>query len=216
MSTLPFLPEQHLRGLEAYVRALTPTQSNPQAILHSTLMAVQSTVQALLSSLSRPTNLISQIVAAKREADRNDSSIGRTSRWPLGLLDDTRQRLQEEKEKRARKSREQAGHLARELRYTQQTVASELAGWQELHETMGRRALREFAKGMVVQERVRLEGMMRALKLVRAGVRPQGVAGLGMAAKQSSQSSILTPDQKREVTEGNGVIGTGEQSGEGG
>lgn len=167
VSSLKFLPRSHLSALEAYVRAMAPTQSSPQATLHNTLLAIQSTVQALLSSLARPATLIGQITAAKREADRNDSAAGRSSRWPLGLLDDTRQRLQEGKDKRAKKSREEAEYLSRELRFTQQTVAGELAGWQETHDKMGRRAIREFARAMVVQERVRLDGMVRALRKVR-------------------------------------------------
>ncbi|KAG9502630.1 hypothetical protein J7337_005462 [Fusarium musae] len=153
-------------AFETYVRSIVPTQSNAQANLHSSFLALQSTVQALLASLSRPPSIISQMRAAKREADRNFNSLNK-SRWPLGLLDDTRQRLYDEKEERARKSREEAANLARELRYTQQTVAGELAGWQELHEKMGRHAIREFVRGMVVQERMKLDGMLRALRKVR-------------------------------------------------
>jgi hypothetical protein len=85
-------------------------------------------------------------------------------------LDETRQRLQDGKEKRAKKSREEAEYLSRELRYTQQTVAGELAGWQDMHDKMGRRAIREFARTMVVQERMRLDGMLRALRKVRTDV----------------------------------------------
>ena len=108
---------------------MAPTQASPQAMLHNTLMAIQSTVQALLSSLARPTTLISQITAAKRDARSNDSSAGRSSRWVLGLLDESRQRIQDGREKRAKKYREEAEYLSRELRYTQQTVAGELAKW---------------------------------------------------------------------------------------
>jgi hypothetical protein len=170
VSWLRYLPRSHVNAMEAYVRAMAPTQSNPQATLHNSLLAVQSTVQALLSSLARPATLINQIMAAKRDADRNDSSTSRPSRWPLGLLDETRQRLQDGKEKRAKKSREEAEYLSRELRYTQQTVAGELAGWQDMHDKMGRRAIREFARTMVVQERMRLDGMLRALRKVRTDV----------------------------------------------
>ncbi|KAF4344132.1 VPS9 domain protein [Fusarium beomiforme] len=156
VSTLQFLPPTYIDAFETYVRAIVPTQSNAQANLHSSFLALQSTVQALLASLSRPPSIISQMRAAKREADRNFNSLNR-SRWPLGLLDDTRQRLYDEKEERARKSREEAANLAKELRYTQQTVAAELAGWQDLHEKMGRQAIREFVRGMVVQERMKLD-----------------------------------------------------------
>lgn len=167
VSTLHFLPTSHIDAFEIYVRAITPTQSNPQVTLHTSLLGVQSTVQGLLSALSRPATLIGQIQAAKREAERNFNSAARPSRWPLGLLDDTRQRMQEEKEERARESREEAGYLSRELRYTQQTVAGELAGWQGMHDEMGKRLIREYVKGMVVQERNKLDGMMRALRKVR-------------------------------------------------
>lgn len=167
VSGIVFLPRGHITALEMYARAMQPTQSSPHATLHTTLIAVQSTVQALLSALGRPTTMVAQIINAKREADRNQGSIGRSSRWPLGLLDDTRQRLQEEKEKKAQKWRQEASYMARELRYTQQTVAAELAGWQNMHDTMARRALREYARGMVLQERMRLEGMTRALRAIQ-------------------------------------------------
>lgn len=167
VSAIDFLPGSHIGALETYVRAMAPIEASPQAALHSTLLAIQSTAQALLASLSRPAALISQMAAARREADRNDSSAGRPSRWPLGLLDETRQRLQEGKEKRARKSREEADFLARELRHTQQTVAGELAGWQDLHGKMGRRAIRDYARGMVVRERLQLDGMVQALRRAR-------------------------------------------------
>ncbi|KAF5537343.1 VPS9 domain-containing protein [Fusarium napiforme] len=146
VSTLQFLPPRYIDAFETYVRSIVPTQSNAQANLHSSFLALQSTVQALLASLSRPPSIISQMRAAKREADRNFNSLNK-SRWPLGLLDDTRQRLYDEKEERA--------------------LAGELAGWQELHEKMGRHAIREFVRGMVVQERMKLDGMLRALRKVR-------------------------------------------------
>ncbi|KJZ73281.1 hypothetical protein HIM_07285 [Hirsutella minnesotensis 3608] len=166
---IEYLPPSHIEAFESYVRAMAPTQTGPQPALHATLLAIQCTVQALLSSLSRPTMLIGKIWAAKREADSNEHAAGRSSRWPLGLLDETRQRMQDDKEQRARKSREEAEYASRELRYTQQTVAAELAGWQDMHEKIGRRALRDFAWGMVVQERMKLDGMVRALRKVRSG-----------------------------------------------
>ncbi|KAJ4221664.1 hypothetical protein FSOLCH5_009004 [Fusarium solani] len=195
VSTLQFLPTTHVEAFETYVRSIVPTQSNAQATLHSTLLALQSTVQALLASLSRPPSLISQMRAAKREADRNFNSLNK-SRWPLGLLDDTRQRLYDEKEERARKSREEAANIARELRYTQQTVAGELAGWQELHDKLGHRAIREFARGMVVQERMKLEGMMRALRKIRTGNGEGGTHAAGNGTRSPAPSS-----PRREATE---------------
>jgi hypothetical protein len=169
VSTLRYLPRAHKEGFEAYVQALTPTQYSAQAGFHTNLLAVQSTVQALLSALARPTALIDRMSTARREAERTQGAAGRPSRWALGLLDDTRQRSMDEKGEKARRLGEEVNHLSKELRYTQQTVASELAGWQSMHERMGRRAIREYARGMVVQERTRMDGLMRALRKVRAG-----------------------------------------------
>lgn len=63
-------------------------------------------------------------------------------------------------------SREELRGLGAELRYTQQTVAGELAGWQELHVRLGRRAVRAFVERVVVVERERLEEMRRAMRAV--------------------------------------------------
>ncbi|CCF46258.1 hypothetical protein CH063_15068, partial [Colletotrichum higginsianum] len=169
VSTLPFLPPAYITALESYVRSIAPMQSNPYAIFHSTFLASQSTIQALLSALSRPPAQIAQISVARKSVERNYNSLTRSTRWPLGLLDDTRQRFNEEREEKARQSQEQVDDLGRELRYSQQVVAGELAGWQDLHEKMGRRAIKEFAKGMMIQERLRLAGMMRALRRLREG-----------------------------------------------
>lgn len=208
VATLQFLPTRHLDAFETYVRAITPTQTNPQVTLHTSLLGVQSTVQGLLSALSRPAALIGQIQAAKREAERNSNSAARPSRWPLGILDDTRQRMQDEKEERARRSREEAGYLARELRYTQQTVASELAGWQSMHDKMGKQVIREYVKGIVVQERNKLEGMLRALRKVR------GVAEEGREREWGPLRSPGLRVQDREMAEA-GLAQTDEASGGG-
>lgn len=168
VSTLPFLPSAHLTAFETYVRALSPTTANPYAVFHSSFLALQSTIDAILTALTRPPRLINQINNARKTVDKNFSSISRSTRWPLGLLDDTRQRLNEEREERARAGQAEVNNLSRELRYTQQTVAQELAGWQDMHERMGRKAIRELARGMVVVEKMRLEGMRRALRKLRA------------------------------------------------
>ncbi|PNY25764.1 Uncharacterized protein TCAP_04304 [Tolypocladium capitatum] len=211
VAAVEYIPGTHVGALEAHVRAMAPAQSSPPATLHTTLLAVQSTVQAMLSSLSRPATLISQITAARREADRNENSVGRSSRWPLGLLDETRQRLQDGKEQRARKSRQEAEHLSRELRYTQQTVAAELAGWQDMHEKMGRRAIREFARGMVIQERMRLDGMMRALRKVEAVERRTGAE----TRRRARQAGVPWPEQNGGAAQRTAATATDEAKGGG-
>ena len=155
------------------------------------MLSLQSAIQAILSALSRPPQLAAQIAAARRAAERAyralvSSSSGSASstaqgsssaRWPLGglglgmglgLLDETRQRIHGERADRARRTAEEADALARELRYTQQTVAAELAGWQDLHGRLARAALREHARAMLVLERERLAGLRRAARQFRA------------------------------------------------
>jgi hypothetical protein len=121
----------------------------------------------MLLSLSRPTSLISSINTSRKAIERSYNSLSRSTRWPLGLLDETRQRLNEEKEDKVRRTREEADELGRELRYTQQVVAGELAGWQDLHEKMGRKAIRDLARRMLIKEQTTLEGMMRAMRKLK-------------------------------------------------
>lgn len=70
---------------------------------------------------------------------------------------------------KADKAKEEVRGLRCELAYTQQTVAGELAGWQELHAKLGRRAIRGFVEGMVVREKERLEGMRRSVRALGVG-----------------------------------------------
>ena len=100
----------------------------------------------------------------QKAIERHTSSLRRSDRWPLGLLDDTRKSVHTDAEERLSRSQEELQAIGSELRYTQQTVASELAGWQDLHEKMGKRAIRGLAERMVVKEKDRLEAMKRACR----------------------------------------------------
>ncbi|KAI9737306.1 MAG: hypothetical protein M1818_005839 [Claussenomyces sp. TS43310] len=167
ISAAAFLPQTHISAAEAYFRTLSNPSNPPYAALHSTLSSIHSTLIALLLSLSRPTSLISSIEQTTKTLSRNYNSLSRSTRWPLGLLDDTRQRIDKEREEKVKKVEEEREDLSRELRYTQQVVAGELAGWQEWRAKVARNAVRDLAKSMVVQERARLEGMRRALRHLR-------------------------------------------------
>ncbi|KAI6286718.1 hypothetical protein MCOR27_001636 [Pyricularia oryzae] len=176
MTTLVFLPKSHIQAFEIYVQALAQPTFSPQAVFHTAFLAVHNSIEAILGALARPHRLISQIDATRRQAERNYSSLSRSTRWPLGLLDDTRQRLNEEREEKLRQSQQEGKNLSKELRYSQQVVAGELAGWQEMHEKIGRRAIKDLAKSMVVLERTRMDGFRRALRVLQAdedGKRPR-------------------------------------------
>ncbi|RKF79930.1 putative vps9 domain protein [Golovinomyces cichoracearum] len=171
-STLEGLPSTHIEALEAYVTSLEPSSTHPYSNFHSAILSLHSTVIAMLMALSRPKSLISTISAINKSIERSLNSLSRSTRWPLGLLDETRQRLNDEKEERIRKERTEVGEVGRELRYTWGVVAGELAGWQEAHEKMGRKAIKQLVRGMVVRERTVLEGMERAYRKLNIPITP--------------------------------------------
>jgi len=130
-------------------------------------VAIHATVTAVLSSLSRPLRHIDNVQNLARTIDRHIQSLRRSDRWGLGgLLEETRKHNQAEVQKKIDAVKQEMMVEGSELRYTQQTVAAELAGWQEQHRKMARRAMRTFAEGMVVREKERLEGIKRALRCV--------------------------------------------------
>ena len=176
ISTMSCLPKTHISALEAYVQTLVPSTATPHMAFHSSVLSIHSTIIAMLLALSRPTSLISSITTSRKSIERSYNSLSRSTRWPLGLLDETRQRLNEEKEDKVRKTKDEVDELSRELRYTQQVVASELAGWQDMHEKMGRKAIRELARSMLIKERTTLEGMQRAIRKLRKGTKKTPLA----------------------------------------
>ncbi|MCJ1383108.1 hypothetical protein MMC17_006221 [Xylographa soralifera] len=164
LSTLTFLPQVHISAFARYASTTTPYESDPFKLFHQDLQAVSSTILAILSSLSRPQTLITSLQSTQKAIDRHRGSLRRSDRWPLGLLDETRKGIHLDAQERMEKSKEELRTIGCELRYTQQTVAGELAGWQDLHGRMAKRAIRRLASGMVVREKDRLDGMKRAVR----------------------------------------------------
>ncbi|MCJ1387512.1 hypothetical protein MMC18_000355 [Xylographa bjoerkii] len=164
LSTIAFLPPSHTSAFTRYASTTTPYESDPFKLFHQDLQAVSSTILAILSSLSRPQTLITSLQSTQKAIDRHKGSLRRSDRWPLGLLDETRKGIHLDAQERMEKSKEELRTIGCELRYTQQTVAGELAGWQDLHGRMAKRAIRRLVSGMVVREKDRLEGMRRAVR----------------------------------------------------
>lgn len=163
----------------------------------------------MLAALARPPHIVAQIQASRRSIERSYSSLSRSTRWPLGLLDETRQRLNEEKEEKAREKQKEADDLGRELRYTQQVVASELAGWQDMHEKLGRRAIKDFARGMVVLERERLAGLHRAMRKLKE-VSPGPVFRMNSIGGPQTEAMVDELEARRQMEHvvDSGVIGS--------
>jgi len=57
--------------------------------------------------------------------------------------------------------------LGRELRYTQEIVFGELAGWTSWREAWGKEEIKKLARNTVIKERERLRCMERALRALR-------------------------------------------------
>ncbi|KAH8727608.1 hypothetical protein GQ44DRAFT_757983 [Phaeosphaeriaceae sp. PMI808] len=175
--TLHFLPEKHMRAFERYTKTLSQSEASPMSGFYYSMHAISSTITAILTSLSRPSTLITSMSTAQKAIDRHNLSVRRSDRWPLGLLDDARSRVQRDAQDKMDRSKLELADLGRELRYTQQVVASELASWQENRVEMGRRALKDLARKMVVMEKARLESMQRAIREVVTKGKGKGVNG---------------------------------------
>ncbi|KXJ91820.1 hypothetical protein Micbo1qcDRAFT_146653 [Microdochium bolleyi] len=205
VAALEFLPTSHKTAFQSYLRAVALPAHTPIATFHMNFLALQTTIQAMIGALLRPPQLVSQIQAQRKHIDRTYSSLSRSTRWPLGLMDDARARHDKEKEESIRKAREEIDGLGRELRYSQQVVASELAGWQVLHEQMGRTAIKEYARNMLVLERERLGGLRRTLRRLKedmAAAMPGGdISGQNGVAEQNGPDLDYMTDGGQSDTE---------------
>jgi ankyrin repeat protein len=168
--SLTFLPPKHLKAMERYTKTLHQSEASPMAGFYYSMHAISSTITAILTSLSRPSTLITDMSNTQKAIDRHNLSVRRSDRWPLGLLDDARSRVQRDAQEKMDKSKIELEDLGRELRYTQQVVAQELASWQENRVETGKSALKELARRMCVTERARLESMKRAVRGLGIGV----------------------------------------------
>ena len=184
LAMLGFLPASHHTAYSTYARALLPAASDPFLGFHTSMLSVHSTILSILSSLSRPHALINSLQASQKALERyrttyrkSQLSPGRRSSsggWPSAipaiagrLLEDSRKQAASEAKERMEKAGAEVRAAGCELSYTYQTVAGELAGWQELHGKLVLQSVRELARGMVVRERGRLDAMKRALRIAR-------------------------------------------------
>ena len=208
--SLTFLPEAHLGAFKRYTKTIATSEASPTAGFYYNMHAISSTVTAILTSLVRPSNLITSMSSTQKAIDRHDLSVRRSDRWPLGLLDEARSRVQRDAQEKMDKSKAELADLGRELRYTQQVVASELASWQESRVKMGRKALKELARRMVVTERARLESMKRAVRGLGIGEGKRRVVELNGTAAESevARPSVEAQAAQKGTSEymnGNGV-----------
>lgn len=172
IASLLFLPPQHTHAYSRYSKTLVPTDASPLVGLYYSLHSIHSTSTALQVATNRPAYLIGSMVQAQRAIERSLGALARrrtSSRWTprIGFFEDAARAGALEAEEKAHKARAELESLACELRSTQQTIAGELAVWQEVHVTTGRAMLRKLAQDSLVREKDRLESMKRALREAR-------------------------------------------------
>ncbi len=77
-------------------------------------------------------------------------------------------------------------------------MAAELAGWQDLHEKMGRKAIKDLAKSMLIKERTALEGIKRAIRKLKVvpvvQFRPSMTEGLVLEA-EANNGNLIDADE---------------------
>lgn len=171
LSTLTFLPQPYISAFERYTKLHIPSEASPMAKLYYALHAIHSSSSAIQIATNRPTYLIGSMAQSQRAIDRSKNSISRSNRWTpnLGIFEDAKKAVEVEAWDKAAKARREMESLGCELAYTQQTIASELAVWQDEHVQSGRAMLKTLARETIVRERAKLEGMKRALRQVRQG-----------------------------------------------
>ncbi|KAM3418465.1 hypothetical protein BST61_g4450 [Cercospora zeina] len=171
LSTLTFLPDQYHTAIVRYSKLLVPSEASPFASLYYNLHAIYSSAMAIQFATNRPAYLIGSMQQAQKAIDRSKNSISRSNRWTpnIGLFEDAKKAVAMEAWDKAARARTELETLGSELRYTQQTIASELAVWQEEHVKSGKEMLKRLAREMVVKEKAKLEGMRRALRGARNG-----------------------------------------------
>lgn len=155
----------------------TEPASSPLQNYICTLQSFQSTIVAVQSALLKPSALIDKITSTQRAMEKDKSNLVNNSTPRKGMLkninlpfpgtEESRLKIVKDTEKKILQRGTEVERLGRELRYTQEIVVSELAGWTTWREEWGREEMKRLVKGVVVRERERLKSMQRALRAIK-------------------------------------------------
>ncbi|KAK4939626.1 hypothetical protein LTR10_020126 [Elasticomyces elasticus] len=152
----------------------TETASSPLANYIMSMSSFQSTIAAVQSALMKPSTLISQIVSLQRSTDRNKANLMNGSVPRKGIMnlnfpgtEESRVKSIKDTEKKVMQAEMDVERLGKELRYTQEIVVGELAGWTTWREEWGRDEIKRLARNTVIKEKERLKCMQRALRALK-------------------------------------------------
>ena len=164
--------------VDTFIRfaALTHTEpaSSPLANYVLSLSTFHSTIVAVQTALLRPSALVSQIISTQRALEKNKSNMVNHSIPKKGIMsinfpgtEESRIKSIKDTEKKIMQAGIDIDRLGKELRYTQEIVVGELAGWTTWREDWGKEEIKRLARNMVIKEKERLKCMQRALRALK-------------------------------------------------
>ena len=155
----------------------TSSESSPLQSFVQAVSGFHTTITAIQSSLLKPTDLINRINEATRTLSRNRQHLDSQSlprKFQFPGLEESRLRNMKDLERKIVEGEQEIIELGKELRYSQEVVLSELAGWTEWREKVGKEAVQTFAKGMVVKEKERYKSLQRCLRKLKEANEDEG------------------------------------------
>lgn len=168
------LPTSHIDAFSRYAGAIATSSSDSSPLLQflTTFTSIQSTTAAVLNALSRPTRTIYTLASTKRNLSRTrsallSSTLPRKFNLNLPGSEESRQKNVRELEKRIKESEAEVASLSREISWNKDVVVGELAGWTSWRESVGRDAIRSFARATLVQERERGRRLERCVRIIK-------------------------------------------------
>ncbi|KAJ5893911.1 hypothetical protein N7495_005602 [Penicillium taxi] len=168
------LPLAHIEAFTRYGTYLSTSSSDSSPLLQyiAALTSMDNTTAAILTALSRPLSVMSNLTSTNRNIARSRSSLISASlprKFNINLpgFEESRQKSARELEQKIRDNEAQAVRLAKELSWNKDVVVGELAGWTTWREKVGRDAIRAFVKETLIREKERGKRIERCLLSVR-------------------------------------------------
>ncbi|KAM5470119.1 hypothetical protein MauCBS54593_004002 [Microsporum audouinii] len=166
------LPHHYVRAFHRFVSSfnLSSTDSSPLIQFLAALISSQNTTTAMLTSLSRPNNLILSLNSAQRALSRARSAVASSSlprKFNFSVLEESRQRSIREQETKIATLTTEIDEVRKEISWNKDVVVGELAGWSSWREQTGRQAIRNFVKTTLIREKERGKRMERCLRIIK-------------------------------------------------
>lgn len=168
------LPQSHVEAFARYGSYLSTSSSDSSPLLQylAALTSMDNTTAAILTSLSRPLSLMSNLSSTNRNISRSRSSLISSSlprKFNINLpgFEESRQKSVRDLEQKIQDGEIQSTRLAKEVSWNKDVVVGELAGWTTWREKVGRDAIRAFVKDTLVREKERGKRLERCLHSVQ-------------------------------------------------